>query len=187
MSLEAIVTQFGYPALVVGLLLEGETFLVLGAFLAHRGYLDLTNVIAIAFVVTFLADQFFFWLGRTRGSRFLERHSAWQPNVARVERLLRRNTTLLFLGFRFLYGLRTVTPFVIGMVGFDRLRFALFNVVGALIWAVTFGIAGYAFGQVMEIALEDVSQYERGLAVAIFVAGTGILLYHRWRSKRRRD
>ncbi len=64
MSLETIITQFGYPALVVGLLLEGETVLVLGAFMAHRGYLDLPLVICIGWVVAFAADQFFFWLGR---------------------------------------------------------------------------------------------------------------------------
>jgi membrane protein DedA with SNARE-associated domain len=36
MTLETIVVQFGYPALIIGLLFEGETMLVLGAFMAHR-------------------------------------------------------------------------------------------------------------------------------------------------------
>jgi membrane protein DedA with SNARE-associated domain len=36
---EKLVTDFGYIAIVVGTFLEGETILVLGGFLAHRGYL----------------------------------------------------------------------------------------------------------------------------------------------------
>jgi membrane protein DedA with SNARE-associated domain len=69
MTLEAFLAQFGYPALAVGVLLEGETFLIIGAFMAHRGYLDLPAVIGVAFLATLLADQFFFWLGHTHAPR----------------------------------------------------------------------------------------------------------------------
>ncbi|MFT3890498.1 MAG: hypothetical protein QM730_02600 [Anaerolineales bacterium] len=81
MHLEAIIAQFGYPALIIGLLLEGETVLVLGAFMAHRGYLNLPLVIALGCVVSFAADQFFFWMGRTQGSRFLESRPRWNVPV----------------------------------------------------------------------------------------------------------
>jgi membrane protein DedA with SNARE-associated domain len=106
MPLERIISQFGYPALIVGLLLEGETVLVLAAFMAHRGYLNLSLVILIGFVITFASDQFFFWLGRTKGNQFLEKKPAWKPNVERARSLLGHNTTVLFIGFRFMYGLR---------------------------------------------------------------------------------
>ena len=113
MSLAAVISRFGYPALILGLLLEGETVLVLAAFMAHRGYLELPWVILIGFVVTFASDQFFFWLGRTKGNQFLEGRPSWKPNVEKARSLLGRNMTLLFIGFRFMYGLRTVLPFVL--------------------------------------------------------------------------
>ena len=50
----------------------------------------------------------------------------------------KQHQNLLILGFRFLYGLRSVTPFVIGMSGISWLRFALLNVIGAGIWASAF-------------------------------------------------
>jgi len=183
MSLETIISKFGYPALVVGLLLEGETVLVLGAFMAHRGYLGLPPVILIGFMVTFASDQFFFWLGRTKGSQFLESRPAWKPNVEKAQRLLHRNTNLLFLGFRFMYGLRTVMPFVFGLSKFDPRRFALLNLMGALLWALIFGLTGYAFGQVMEIILEDVDKYELWIALGIVVVGAGVWLYRRYVDK----
>lgn len=115
MSLETVVTQFGYPGLVFGLLLEGETILVLAAFMVHRGYLDLPLVIVTGFVIAFASDQFFFWTGRIKGSEFLEKRPSWKPKVEKAKSMLGQNTTLLFLGVRFIYGLRTVLPFVIGM------------------------------------------------------------------------
>jgi membrane protein DedA with SNARE-associated domain len=103
--------------------------------MAHRGYLSLSLVILTGFLVTFASDQFFFWLGRTKGNQFLERKPAWKPNVDRAKSLLHRNTNLLFIGFRFMYGLRTVMPFVFGLSKFDPKRFALLNLSGAFLWA----------------------------------------------------
>lgn len=183
MSLETIVSQFGYPALIIGLLLEGETVLVLGAFMAHRGYLNLPLVIAIGFLVTFASDQFFFWLGRTKGNQFLENRPAWKPNVDRAKSFLGRSLTLLFIGFRFMYGLRTVMPFVFGLSKFDPRRFALLNLLGAFLWALIFGVAGYLFGQVVEVILADVDKYELWIALVIVLAGASVWLYRRHKIK----
>jgi membrane protein DedA with SNARE-associated domain len=179
MSLERIISQFGYPALIAGLLLEGETALVLAAFMAHRGYLNLSLVILIGFVITFASDQFFFWLGRTRGNQFLEKKPAWKPHVERARSLLGRRTTLLFIGFRFMYGLRTVMPFVFGISKFDPKRFVFLNFFGAFLWALIFGVAGYLFGQMVEIILVDVERYEVWIFLLIVLLGASVWLYRR--------
>ena len=184
MPIETLIAQFGYPALAVGMLFEGETVLVLGAFMAHRGYLDLPVVIAIAFLVTFASDQFFFWMGRTRGVKLLESRPAWRPGVERAQSLLHRNKTFLSIAFRFMYGLRTVMPFVFGLSRFDPRRFAVLNFIGALLWALIFGIAGYLFGQLMELILTDVSKYETRIILFILIPGALFLLYSRYRNQR---
>jgi membrane protein DedA with SNARE-associated domain len=179
MPLERIISQFGYPALIAGLLLEGETVLVLAAFMAHRGYLNLPLVILIGFVVTFASDQFFFWLGRTKGNQFLEKKPTWKPNVEKARSLLGRNPTLLFIGFRFMYGLRTVMPFVFGISKIDPRRFVFLNFLGAFLWALIFGIAGYMFGQIVEVALIDIDKYELWIVLAIVLVGASVWLYRR--------
>jgi membrane protein DedA with SNARE-associated domain len=171
MTLETIISQFGY------------TVLVLGAFMAHRGYLDLPLVILIGFIVTFASDQFFFWMGRTKGNEFLETRLNWKPNVEKAKSLLRRNTTLLFLGFRFMYGMRTIMPFVFGMSKFDPKRFASLNFIGSLIWALIFGMAGYLFGQIMEVILVDMDKYELWIALGIALVGGSVWLYRRYAGK----
>ncbi|SPD74464.1 hypothetical protein PITCH_A230150 [uncultured Desulfobacterium sp.] len=37
MSLEEIISTYGYAAIVAGTFFEGETILVIGGFAAHRG------------------------------------------------------------------------------------------------------------------------------------------------------
>jgi membrane protein DedA with SNARE-associated domain len=183
MTLETIVIQFGYPALIVGLLFEGETMLVLGAFMAHRGYLDLRLVILIGWMVTFTSDQFFFWVGRTKGRQFLESRPAWKPHVEKAKSLLGWNTNLLFLGIRFMYGLRTVLPFVIGMAKFSPKKFAFLNFIGAFIWALTFGLAGQLIGQFMGAIFEDVKEHELAIALCIILVGAGVWLYNHYTDK----
>jgi membrane protein DedA with SNARE-associated domain len=186
MTLETIVVQFGYPALIIGLLFEGETMLVLGAFMAHRGYLNLPLVILIGWIVSFASDQFFFWLGRTKGGQFLENRPAWKPHVEKAKSLLGWNTNLLFLGIRFMYGLRTVLPFVIGMSKLDPKKFAILDLIGALIWALTFGLAGQLFGHLMAAIFEDVKEHELVIVLCFILAGAGVSLYYHYADKVRK-
>lgn len=183
MSLETVIIHFGYPALIIGLLLEGETFLVLGAFMAHRGYLNLPSVILIGLFVTFASDQFFFWMGRTQGNKFLEKRPSWEPHVERAKKLLGKNTTLLFIGVRFMYGLRTALAFVIGMARFDPKKFALLNFLGSFLWAMAFGLAGHFIGQVMTWIFEDVKEHELMITLGIFIIGGCVWLYRRQAGK----
>ena len=81
------------------------------------------------------------------------RRPAWRERSHTVLRLLERHQTLLVLGFRFLYGLRTVTPFVIGMSAVPTIRFIVLNIIGALVWAVAVGGLGFAFGHAVEAAI----------------------------------
>jgi membrane protein DedA with SNARE-associated domain len=180
MTLETMVVQFGYPALAIGLLFEGETMLVLGAFMAHRGFLSLPLVILIGCFVAFGSDQFFFWMGRIRGNQFLENKPAWKSHVEKAKSLLGQNTNLLFLGVRFMYGLRTVMPFVFGMTKLDPKKFVVLDFIGAFIWALTFGLAGQLLGQFLAGIFEDVKEHDLAIALGIVLVGTGVWLYRRY-------
>ena len=166
-SMEQWVATYGYYAIFVGTFLEGETILVIGGFLAHRGYLALPGVVVAAFLGTLFGDQLYFYIGRLKGIPLLERRPAWKRKSERLLKLLRRNEVLLILGFRFLYGLRAVTPFLIGASGISPLRYTLLNVTGAAIWAVAIGTAGYLMGHALELVLDEVKRYELWILAAI--------------------
>ena len=185
MSLEQLVATYGYAAVLIGTFFEGETILVVGGFLAHRGYLELPWVIASAFAGTLLGDQLYFYLGRSKGMALLGRRPRWRAKSERVLELLRRHQVPLILGFRFLYGLRTVTPFLIGASGVAPLRFSCLNVAGSAAWALAIGIAGYVLGQALETLLEEVRRYELWILAAIGAAGAAVWMRYWWVDRQR--
>lgn len=77
----------------------------------------------------------------------------------------------MILGFRFLYGVRSVTPFVIGASDFAPARFVALNACGALLWAATIGTGGYLVGHALEIVLGDIKRYEWEILGLIALAG----------------
>ena len=144
--MESFIQTYGYWAILIGTFLEGETILILAGLAAHRGYLDLNGVILASFVGSLCGDQFFFYLGRRHSEFLLRRRPTWQSKLQRADRLIDRFKTPLILSFRFLYGLRTVMPFAIGLSSVPVLRFVLLNAVGAAVWAAAVGGSGYLFG-----------------------------------------
>ncbi len=178
MQIETLVSSYGYLALWIGTFLEGETILVIGGLAAHQGYLKLTGVIVAAFAGSLMGDQFFFYLGRRHSRFILEKRPAWQPRIDKVHRLLERYETITILSFRFLYGLRSITPFVLGMSRVRLLKFVILNAVGALVWAVTVGMGGYFFGHAVENLIGEIKQYEGYFLLMISLTGTCVWLVH---------
>ena len=149
MSTEALIElirNYGYLAILIGTFFEGETILLLGGFAAHLGYLDLPWVIASGLTGSFCGDQLFYYIGRHFGPKVIAGRPSWQERAERVYKYLRRHQDLLILTFRFFYGLRNVTPFAIGAANVSRARFFTFNLIGAILWAISFGYAGFLFG-----------------------------------------
>jgi membrane protein DedA with SNARE-associated domain len=182
--LASLLATYGYIAVFVGTFLEGETILVLGGFAAKRGFLDLPWVIICAFLGSLFGDQLYYFIGRYKGINFIMRRPVWRQRSERVFSLMQKHQTLLILGFRFLYGIRNVTPFLIGASGIQPLRFCVLNIISAFIWAVSVGFLGYMFGQAFELVLKEIKQYELLAFGAIILIGIIIWLI-RWFYKRR--
>jgi membrane protein DedA with SNARE-associated domain len=94
--------------------------------------------------------------------------------------------TALILGFRFLYGLRTITPFALGMSRVRRGYFFLLNTLSALVWATAVGTGGYLFGNVLRIIMVDIKRYELKVFGAIAIIGGLIWGIYFYRSRRKR-
>ena len=189
MSLETLtelIRQYGYLAILIGTFLEGETILILGGFAAHMGYLDLPLVIASAFAGSFSGDQLYFYIGRHFGPKIISRRLSWQEGAEKVYKHLHRHQNLLILTFRFFYGFRNVTPFVVGSARISRLRFFMLNLIGAVIWAFSFGYAGYLFGEAFNMFMDNFQRYQMYVLLALAALGIFIwlitLLLHRRRA-----
>ncbi|MEO6593688.1 MAG: DedA family protein [Planctomycetota bacterium] len=183
MSIDQFLADYGYVAIVIGCFLEGETLLVLGGFAAHAGYLNLPTVMLAGFGGGVFGDQLYFYLGRHYGPRMLARRPHWQAAVARVEARLARHRDLFIVGFRFVYGLRVVSPLVISLTAVSTLRYTMLNVLGGVVWAVSIALLGYLFGHAMQTFVADFQSYELQALAVIAALGVLFLVVRRSRAR----
>jgi len=183
MTVDSIITAYGYPVIVLGTFFEGETVLALAGFAAHRGYLSLPVVMLMGFLGSLTGDQIYFFLGRWRSGKTLEKHPDWKKRMARVAPLIDRYGYLMIILMRFFYGFRIVIPFALGTSGIPTSRFVILNAVSALIWSVAVAYCGFLFGGTIEIILEDVKRYEMWIFI-IAVAAFAVFLLAQFAARR---
>jgi len=184
MDLSELIETYGYWVVLAGTLLEGETVLLLAGYAAYSGLLELHWVITVAVFGSFMGDQLWFYLGRTRGASLLAKFPRYAAPAGRAQKLLDKYNTPIILSLRFLYGLRIVLPFVIGMTcRISTLRFQVLNFIGAILWATSGAVAGYLFGNAIEAVLDDFHQYEKFIFAFIAAAGVAYWIYGHRRNR----
>jgi membrane protein DedA with SNARE-associated domain len=182
-DLPGLIDTYGYLAVLVGAFLEGETILALAGLAAHRGYMDFYTVVAIAMMAGFAGDQFYFYLGRSRGARILARFPGAEERARRFDAMLERWHAPLIIGIRFMWGFRIIGPILLGMGRVPAWKFMVYNFIGAAIWAPLVAGIGYLFGSALESVLHDLKNIELwGLAILLCI-GLGALVLHRLRSR----
>lgn len=168
--LEALVIRWGYLAIAFGIFLEGESVLILGGALAHRGLLSLPLVMLVAFLSAFAGDQFWFQMGRRYGRPLLSNHPKWLARLGAVQSRLQRYGDVFVFGFRFIYGIRTVTPALLGMSEYPRARFVVLNFAGVAIWSVAISYAGWALGAAFQRIMDQAVHAQKVIG-AVLAAG----------------
>lgn len=182
-TLQHLIGQYGYFAIALGCFLEGETSILLGVFAAHRGILDAEGVWLAAICGTLIGDNLCFHIGRHMGRPALDKRPAWRPKVARVEKLLQHYGAPMMIGFRFLYGLRYVTPFVFGSLGISPLRFFIYDLIGTVLWASTITLIGVYLASAVQKALAHIQNVEQALVVVVMLGA--LIGYGVYRLRRR--
>jgi membrane protein DedA with SNARE-associated domain len=152
MVIEGLIARYGLAAIFIGAGVEGETSVIAGGVFAHKLFFPLWAAVAAAATGSFVADQLFFYAGRHYREHRLVRRMAGKPAYATAMRKLEQHPTAFILGFRFLYGLRTVSPMAVGTSHVKARTFLLLNAIAAAIWAILFTGIGYGFGGPIERA-----------------------------------
>jgi len=158
--MEAYIIHFGYIIILVSSFFAGEGILVLAGFLAHRGYLSFFIVVLVAFTGSLVSDQLYFFIGREKGMVYLDNHPSWKTKSDRILKQIHQHQNLVILLFRFFYGIRSITPFLIGVSGISSIKYLMLNAMGAITWAVALTSVGYFFGHAAELLLDDIRKYE---------------------------
>ncbi|GMR04125.1 MAG: hypothetical protein BMS9Abin23_0014 [Thermodesulfobacteriota bacterium] len=135
----------------VGLIIPGETTVVLAGFLASQGYLDLGDSIWVIALGAVLGDSVGYSFGKAIGGGYFKKHKRLffikEKHIDRATAYFHlHGGKTIFFG-RFIGFFRAMAPFAAGMLKMDYPRFLFYNVTGGVLWTVSFTLLGYFFGE----------------------------------------
>ena len=176
----------------VGLLIPGETAIVVGGFVAGQGEIDVILLIAIAWSTAVAGDLVSFALGRRLGREFLVQHGGrvqiTEARIEQVERFYdRHGGKAVFLG-RWVGLVRAVSPFLAGSSGMPVRRLLPYDVLAAGGMVTLFALLGFIFwhslDKVLEVARKGLLAV--GTVIALVVAIVAAVQWLRKPANRRR-
>ncbi len=172
MTIEGFIDQYGYWAVLLGAMIEGESIILTASALAALGHLSIVRVALVTFLGTLIADQAIYFLGHFYGSKSLvylvNKFPKLKPHVEKGLQFLKKHETTYILSFRFIYGIRIISPFIIGAQNISFARFAVLNLVAAIVWTVLSCALGYFLGAF-------VSQFTHNITLVIMGIVFGIV------------
>ncbi|MCK4225195.1 MAG: DedA family protein [candidate division Zixibacteria bacterium] len=182
-----LIINFGYPALFLGCLLEGESVLIAAGFLARSGYLDLNLVMLIALAATYTADVTIYFLGRHKGEGIISKFPVAKTYYPKVKTLFDKYGIWAIFITRYLYGLRLAAAGSMGLMRMKKGLYLPFDLLSCTIWAILIGSLGYMFGASLEALIGQIKHYEKIVVLFIIIIGLGIWLIRRVWSKRKSE
>lgn len=175
---------FCETGLVVTPFLPGDSLLFVAGALAALPTNDLHvhTMVVLMIMAAILGDAVNYTIGRLFGEKlFSNPHSKIfrRSYLDKTHQFYARHGGKTIILARFVPIVRTFAPFVAGMGHMRYRHFALYNVVGALLWVLLFTYAGYLFGD-----LPIVQENLKLLIVAIIFISILPGIIEIWRHRR---
>jgi membrane-associated protein len=143
---------FAETGLFIGFFFPGDSLLVTAGIFAARGDFDIVALNIVLIVAAIAGNMVGYWTGKRAGaalyarpdSRFFKRRY-----LERTRDFYERHGGKTIVITRFMPIVRTFAPIVAGAASMPYARFAIYNVLGAILWVVSLTLGGYMLGRVI--------------------------------------
>lgn len=172
---------FVETGLVVMPFLPGDSLLFVVGALCGAGLMSFPVAVSVLLLAAILGDQCNFTIGRYFGPKVFKWENSRLFNKAAFDRthnFYERYGGITIILARFMPFLRTFAPFVAGVAAMSRVKFTLFNVVGAVIWVLGICTAGYFLGSIPWVKVN----LDKIIWAMILVPGL-IVLFGAWKAR----
>ena len=178
---------FAECGLLVGVFLPGDSLLFTAGLLAAGGLVPPLWVLLLLLPFAAIAGNLVgWWIGRKAGPAVFERPDSRllkAQYVQRAESFFERNGARTVLLARFVPVVRTFSSVMAGAARMDFRRFALYSVIGGVLWAAGVTLLGYWLGQVA-VVRDHVELFILGVVVLSLVPIAIEVVRNRRRSPR---
>lgn len=184
------VFAFAETGAFVGLVVPGETVMLLGGAVAGQGAIDVYVLIAIAWFAAWAGDTTSFFVGRRLGREFVIRHGPrfgiGHERFEQVEEYFSRHGgKTIFIG-RFISLVRAFAPFIAGSSGMRYRAFVPYSILGTGLWASAHILIGYFFSRSIDTAAKYAGRGAFLLGTLIVVIVGAVLLVRHFRVEENR-
>ncbi|WP_456451094.1 DedA family protein [Hydrogenimonas sp.] len=172
-------TTYGYIILFFYSLGGGFFALAAAGVLSSLGKMDLATSMAVAFAGNFVGDQALLLFTRANKHQMMEYLKKHRRKLAYTHLLMKKYGTLVIFLQKYIYGVKTLVPIAIGLTRYDAMKFGVFNLLAAAVWAVVVGGASYLGGKTVLSMLDKAKENPWVLplvggliivAIALFIA-----------------
>lgn len=181
---------FAETGAFIGLVVPGETTMLLGGAVAGQGAINIYLLIAIAWFSAWLGDTTSFFLGRRLGREFVLKHGPRfgisHERFEKVEDYFgRHGGKTIFIG-RWISLVRAFAPFIAGSSRMGYRAFVPYSILGTGLWASLHILIGYFFSRSIETAGHYAARGAAALATLIAVIAGTVWIVRRLREEENR-
>jgi membrane protein DedA with SNARE-associated domain len=181
---------FAETGAFVGLVVPGETVMLLGGAVAGQGAIDIYLLIAIAWFSAWAGHTTSFFIGRRLGREFVLQHGPrfgiGHERFEKVEDYFSRHGgKTIFIG-RFISLVRAFAPFIAGSSGMRYRAFVPYSILGCGLWASAHILVGYFFSRSIDTAAKYAGKGAFLLGTLIVVVVGTVVLVRRLRVEENR-
>lgn len=130
----AFILRWGYLGLFFSSLIESEPIVICISFFCKSLNFNIFFIFFLSFLGTFIGSLFLFLLGRFFGA-WLKRFQSFSSYIEKVNPFIDSYGILFILMFRFIYGVKLISPIIIGVSNIPFNLFFFMNILGSVIWA----------------------------------------------------
>lgn len=191
-----IIHYWGYPVIFLfslfeaspflGLLVPGQTIVILGGFFAKLGMLNIYYVIILSSIGAVVGDLVGYVLGRKYGYSFITTYGKYfffrKEYFKTTKKLMNEHTGKTIIIGRFNSVTRAFAPFVAGSSKVSLNKFLVYNIIGGVSWGIFFSLVGYIFGKSYELASAYIDRF---LFIFVIAAVLAAYFYIRYRKRKK--
>ncbi len=168
--MEDMIRDWGYVILFLYSFGGGFLALAVAGVLSFSGELNLYISMAVAASANIIGDQFLFYLARHNKTQAKQMMGKYHKYVEKTENMMIKLGSFAIILQKYIYGIKTLIPLIIGLTTYDTKKFLIFNIIGAVLWAAIVGYLSYSLGEVVVNMAEEYKNY--GIAIAIVLVLT---------------
>lgn len=130
--------------------LPGDSLLFAAGAFAALGSLQIGIVVVCFILAAILGDMLNYWIGYFCGQKIInnKRFPINQSHIDKTQKFYDKHGGKTIVLARFIPIVRTFAPFVAGIGKMKYGHFLIFNVIGGVLWVLSFTLAGYFFGNI---------------------------------------